>query len=82
MHKQRSQCKFQLHVGQCRSALEGVFGLSLAVLPNIAAAIAPDDAVDGLKNTAIYNVSWRNFLCGGRRLVIINFSASTVTNKT
>jgi hypothetical protein len=32
-----------------RSVTEGVFGLSLSVLSNIAAAVAPDDAVEGLK---------------------------------
>jgi hypothetical protein len=46
------------------------------------AAVAPDDAVEGLKNAAVDCVSCRDFLCGGRRLVIINFSASTATNET
>jgi hypothetical protein len=27
MHNKRSQCIFEFHAGQCRSALEGVFGL-------------------------------------------------------
>jgi hypothetical protein len=40
MHKQRSQCEFQLHAGQCSSVIEGVFGLSLSVLSNIAAAVS------------------------------------------
>jgi hypothetical protein len=34
---------------QCRSVIEGVFGLLLAVLSSIAAAVAPDDAVECLK---------------------------------
>jgi hypothetical protein len=42
------------------------------------AAVAPDDAVEGLKNAAVDCVSWG----GGRRLVIVNFSASTATNET
>jgi hypothetical protein len=50
-----------------------LFGLSLSVLSNIVAAVAPDDAVADLKNAAIDCVSRRDFLCGGRRLVIVNF---------
>jgi hypothetical protein len=57
MHKYRSQCKFQLHAGQCMSVIEGVFGLSLSVLYNIAAAVAPDDEVESLKTAAIDCVS-------------------------
>jgi hypothetical protein len=44
-----SQCKFQLHAGQCRSVTDGGFGLSLSVLSNIVAAVAPADAVEGSK---------------------------------
>jgi hypothetical protein len=42
---------------------------SLALL----AAVAADDAVEGLDNAAVDCFSWREFLCGGRRLVIVNF---------
>jgi hypothetical protein len=46
------------------------------------AAVAPDDAVEGFKNAAVDCVSLRDFLCGGRRLVVVSFSASTTTNET
>jgi hypothetical protein len=32
--------QIQLHAGQCGSVIEGVFGLSLSVLSNIAAAVS------------------------------------------
>jgi hypothetical protein len=41
MYKWMSQCKFQLHAGQCRSVIEGVFGLSLSVLSNISLPLLP-----------------------------------------
>jgi hypothetical protein len=39
----------QIQAAHCRSVTEGVFGLSLSVLYNIAAAVAPDDEVESLK---------------------------------
>jgi hypothetical protein len=45
------------------------------------AAVVSDDAVEGFKNAAVDCVSWRDLLCGSRRLVIVSFSASTATNE-
>jgi hypothetical protein len=51
MHKSiEVTCKIQLPAGQCRNIIEGGFELPVSVLTNAAAAVAPDDAVEGSKN--------------------------------